>query len=585
MNETWHRLLVRQLRKLGLTPDHPPDAARWRELLRVIGRTYHDADRDRYTLERSLTISSEEMQSLYRQKESDAVRMWEITANLAEGLYVVDRDGRITFINRFALNSLGWREDEVLGRIAHALFHHARADGTPCPVAECPVERVLDDPHAVITEEGILRDRQGNAIPVAMNVSPIVREQAVTGAVVSFRDITKSKQVEEDLRQARERAEAAARVKGEFLAAMSHEIRTPMNVVLGMSELLLESRLDPEQRHYAENMHQSGKVLLGVINDVLDFSRLESGRITVVSTPYSPRRVVEEVTHLMQMNAEEKGVILLAGVAIAVPEAVLGDDGRVRQILINLLGNAIKFTHEGQVTVSLTMDHQEENTLLFKVTDTGIGIPRALLDVIFDQFIQADAGNNRRYGGSGLGLAISRRLVELMGGRIWVKSRQGEGSVFCFTLPARLAVAPPREEPVPQAGVATVWTGRPLAILLAEDVKMNQALFLAYLAQTPHEVVVAEDGREALTRVKEGRFDVVIMDVQMPEMDGLTATRLIRAWERETGRPPMPIIALTAHALDGERLRCLEAGCDRYFTKPIRKKVLLEVLETVAGQA
>ncbi|MBF0294643.1 MAG: response regulator [Magnetococcales bacterium] len=580
MNEIWHRLLVRQLRKLGLTPDHPPDEVRWRELLRVIARTYHDADRDRYTLERSLTISSEEMQSLYRQKESDAARMWEITANLAEGLYVVDRDGRITFINRFALNSLGWREDEALGRNAHALFRYIRGDG-----ASCPIERVLGAAQAVVTEEGTLQDRQGNVIPVAMNVSPILRDHAVTGAVVSFRDITKRKQVEEDLQQARARAEEAARVKGEFLAAMSHEIRTPMNVVLGMSELLLESALDPEQRHYAETMHQSGKVLLGVINDVLDFSRLESGRITVVATPFSPRKVVEEVTHLMQMSAEEQGVILLSGVGAAVPEAVLGDDGRVRQVLINLIGNAIKFTPEGQVTVSLTMDHQEENTLLFKVTDTGIGIPGELLEVIFDQFIQADAGVNRRYGGSGLGLAISRRLVELMGGRIWVKSRQGAGSIFCFTLPARPVAALPQGETMPEeGGVAPVWTGRPLTILLAEDVKMNQALFLAYLVQTPHAVVVAEDGREALNRVKEGRFDVVIMDVQMPEMDGLTATRLIRAWEREAGRPPMPIIALTAHALEGERLRCLEAGCDRYFTKPIRKKVLLEVLEGVAAQ-
>ena len=389
------------------------------------------------------------------------------------------------------------------------------------------------------------------------------------------------KHVEDALRRSQEEAEQAMRVKGEFLATMSHEIRTHMNVVLGMSEVLLETDLDQEQRRLVQTMHRSGNSLMGIINDVLDFSRIESGRFMLSESGFSLRQLMEGTADLMRMMAEEKGLLLSVDVATDVPDAVLGDEGRIRQVLVNLLGNAIKFTHHGEVSIQLTFHPQEPTNFLFRISDTGIGIAQEHINHLFEHFTQADSGITRRYGGTGLGLAISRKLVELMGGRIGVESQLGQGSRFFFALPLCL-----KETAVPVVAASEEWVEMEnsggLRILIAEDAEENQMLLQVYLKKTPHRLTFVNDGVEAVAKVQSETFDLVLMDIQMPNMDGYAATRAIRQWEQKKGCQPLTIMALSAHVSSDRRQESIAVGCDAHLTKPIRKQALLDAIRRVA---
>jgi two-component system, sensor histidine kinase len=394
-------------------------------------------------------------------------------------------------------------------------------------------------------------------------------------------------QANAQLLEAKDRAETASRAKSEFLANMSHEIRTPMNGILGMSELLRDTGLAGEQRNFVNAIRSSADKLLAVINDILDLSKIEAGKLDLSPVPFGLRECIRGPMELLAARAAQKKIALCSDVSPAVPDRMVGDPVRLQQVLLNLLGNALKFTDEGAVGLEVTAEPSPNGEVLvaFESKDTGIGIPPEKQETIFEAFTQADGSVARRFGGTGLGLTISSRLVSLMGGRIWVESAPGIGSCFHFT--ARFQVAEEQAVPAsasaPAADHLSERTCSPLRILLAEDNPVNQLLAIKLLEKHGHTVALATNGREAMEAVAAGtEFDVILMDVQMPEVSGYEATEQIRAMERGTARH-IPIIAMTAFAMTGDRERCLAAGMDSYISKPIKIREFIDLVAAVAG--
>jgi PAS domain S-box-containing protein len=672
----------------------------------------------------------------HKQAETDLRNSEALYHSLVETLplnvFRKDLAGRITFGNQRYCQTINKPLEDLLGKTDYDLF--------PVELAE----KYRRDDRTVIEQRAILNDVEehqkpdGERIYVQVIKTPVYDSLGVVvGTQGIFWDVTDRKRAEEELRKAKEEAEAASRSKSEFLANVSHEIRTPLNGILGMTELALDTELTSEQREFLTMVKESADALLGVINDILDFSKIEAGRLDLDNEPFLLRDSLGDTMKTLALRAHKKGLELACQVLPDVPEALVGDAGRLRQVLINLVGNAIKFTERGEVVVTVSLIRARSVSdglaepvadapgsdiqLQFSVRDTGIGIPPEKQGAIFAPFVQADGSTTRKYGGTGLGLAIAARLVELMGGRIWLESEPGRGSVFHFTAqlapstaPAELA-SPPlladleglrvlivddndtnrrileemlsswhmqptavasgpaaltemhrawaagqpyplvlldalmpemdgytlagliKEQPqlsgatilmlssaegaaarardlsiaaclikpvkqselydairtvlgargpsaeeetaAPQPDhVAAQPSRRRLRVLLAEDNAVNQTLVVRLLEKEGHQATVAANGREVLDRVAKEHFDLVLMDVQMPEISGFEATAAIRQQERDTGRH-LPIVAMTAHAMKGDRERCLEAGMDGYVAKPIQAAELFQVIE------
>ncbi len=655
-----------------------------------------------------------------------------ILRSAGEGICGLDLEGNITFANPAAARLLGWDVDDLVGEPCHGIAHHSKSDGSPYPREECPVCTALGDETVCVVDSEVYWRKDGKSFPVEYVSTPIRdKSDKLVGAVVTFRDITQRKEAEESLRKAKETAEAATRQKSEFLANMSHEIRTPMNGIIGMTELALDTELSAEQRDYLEMVRASADSLLTVINDILDFSKIEAGRIELCDAEFDLRDALGNILEPLALRAHEKGLELLSRVHPDVPDALVGDAGRLRQIVINLVGNAIKFTDAGEVVVEVESAARDDDrvSIHFAVSDTGIGVPEAKQRRVFEAFEQVDGSTTRGYGGTGLGLSISSQLVRVMDGDIWVESPSSlakgngnsPGTTFHFTVPlclqknrpqrsvvrpspvdlhgvrvlvvddnttnllileqtltgwgmkpatvdsawdalkrmerARSAGAPfplvlldanmpdmngftlaaqigqeprlagatilmlsssdsvresarvrelgvaaslvkpirqselldaimdalsaspgGRRQPAPPARAPSVPAQRQLRILLAEDNAINREYAVRILEKRGHSVVTASDGRQALSAIRSEPFDVVLMDVQMPVMDGLEATSAIRREETLKGTH-IPVVALTASAMTGDQERCLRAGMDAYVSKPLQPEELYQVVE------
>jgi two-component system, sensor histidine kinase and response regulator len=500
--------------------------------------------------------------------------------NVPDFMYVKDTDCRFLLANMSVARQMGAKgPEELLGKTDFDFY--------PRDLATTFFEdeqKVIRSGQAEINREETGLDPQGNSSHVLTTQVPLrAKNGEVIGLVGTGHDITHLKKVQAEMQTAREAAEAGSRAKSEFLANMSHEIRTPLNGIMGMTDLALETNLDREQREYLETVKVSADSLLTVINDILDFSKIEAGKIDLESVEFDVRDSLESALKTLAVRADEKGLELLCEVAPEVPEVARGDITRLRQVLLNLVGNAIKFTNEGEITVKVCQQSREEHDLVlhFTVSDTGIGIPENKRELIFDPFAQGDTSTTRKYGGTGLGLTISNRLVQMMGGRIWVESEEGRGSDFHFTV--RLQIADRREVKVGSPAPPEVLRG--VRVLVVDDNQTNRRILEGMLRRWEMVPVLAEGGEQALAELasarNEGRaFGLVVTDMHMPKMDGFEFVEHIRE------KPELctaTIMMLTSAGHRGDAERCHKLGVSAYLLKPIRQSELREAIARILG--
>ena len=562
-----NRLLREILQELGLDPDIPPDPATWQSFLDRLDQTHQEHEERQNILDRSAKKHQARFEILL---EALPVPIFRLTAN----------DGSIIALNAAFESLIGWPRDHWLGEAFISLCHDS--DKTTAVAA---LHSVLVGGEETTPFEVRLRTAGGEEVNAEIFFSPHIENGRMTQILGVAYNVTSRKWVEQDLRAAMESAQSANQSKSAFLANMSHEIRTPMNAIIGMTGLLLDTELAERQIDYVETIRAGSDTLLALINDILDFSKIESGKLELERQPFDLRECVEAAISLAGTVASQKGLPLRTEIDPTCPPAIVGDVTRVRQVLVNLLSNAVKFTEKGEVVVRVRSRplHNGQSEIRFEIADTGIGIPEERLETIFESFHQVDASTTRKYGGTGLGLTISKSLTELMDGDIGATSTEGEGSVFFFTVPAEALDAVPEEHSGHRDRVeidSRLAERLPLRILVAEDNVVNQKVAQLLLKRLGYRADVVANGAEVLDALRRQTYDLVLMDVQMPELDGLEATRRLR---REGSKNGVPwIVAMTAGALVGDRERCRAAGMNDYVAKPVEIHELQAAIERFA---
>jgi PAS domain S-box-containing protein len=630
-----HSLLSRQLRRAhGVNQLEVSDLSpQWQAFVAMVEQAYNDNEADLALVQRSIDIASGELvernqkllqqnarlqlvdQEVRRSRDELELNVALRTAELSEakdaaerikehfqllldstgeGIYGINAAGICTFANIAAVKMLGYTVNEWIGQNMHDLIHFKHIDGSPHPVSECPIYLSIHQGQSCRIHEDVFWTRDSTSVPVEYSAYPLHVGGQVVGSVVAFSDIRVRKQVELELRRAKELAEHASQTKSEFLARMSHEIRTPLNGVVGMIDQLGHTQLTEQQERYTALARMAAQSLMSVINDILDFSKLEAGKTQIDSIEFDVNQMVQGLVELFAPEARKKNLELTCNLPTNIPTRLLGDCNRIRQVFTNLISNAIKFTASGSIRVSVALQSRQPDDCVIcaEVADTGMGIPADRLDQLFQRFSQLDSSITRQFGGTGLGLAICKRLVELMGGQIGVRSEEKRGTTFWLTIPLALVpqngahqatnVLHSSNNPNRQAD-SNLHAVKGLHVLVAEDNEMNQFVTQETLKYAGCTSEVAADGAQAVEAFKRGNYHMILMDCQMPDVDGLEATRRIRQIESSAGKPNrIPIVALTAEAIAGDRERCLAAGMDGYVSKPINPVDLFAELARLA---